>query len=77
MIKNNRKRGTSVEVKDSNVSVALIKLKKKIDDDNKLIDVVKNTAYEKPTEERKRKKGAAKARWLKKMAADSLPKKLF
>jgi small subunit ribosomal protein S21 len=77
MIKNNRKRGTSVEVKDSNVSVALRKLKKKIDDDNKLIDVVKNTAYEKPTEERKRKKGAAKARWLKKMAADSLPKKLF
>ena len=77
MIKNNRKRGTSVEVKDSNVSVALRKLKKKIDDDNKLIDVVKNTAYEKPTEERKRKKGAAKARWLKKIAADSLPKKLF
>ena len=77
MIKNNRKRGTSVEVKDSNVSVALRKLKKKIDDDNKLIDVVKNTAYEKPTEERKRKKGAAKSRWLKKIAADSLPKKLF
>jgi small subunit ribosomal protein S21 len=77
MIKNNRKRGTSVEVKDSNVSVALRKLKKKIDDDNKLIDVVKNNAYEKPTEERKRKKGAAKARWLKKIAADSLPKKLF
>ena len=77
MIKNNRKRGTSVEVKDSNVSVALRKLKKKIDDDNKLIDVVKNTAYEKPTEERKRKKGAAKARWIKKIAADSLPKKLF
>jgi small subunit ribosomal protein S21 len=77
MIKNNRKRGTSVEVKDSNVSVALRKLKKKIDDDNKLIDVVKNTSYEKPTEERKRKKGAAKARWLKKIAADSLPKKLF
>jgi ribosomal protein S21 len=33
--------------------------------------------FEKPTTERKRKKGAARARWLKKLRDQSLPKKLF
>jgi small subunit ribosomal protein S21 len=33
--------------------------------------------YEKPTTERKRKKGAAKARWNKKLRDQSLPKKMF
>jgi small subunit ribosomal protein S21 len=33
--------------------------------------------YEKPTTERKRKKGAARARWLKKLRDNQLPKKLY
>jgi small subunit ribosomal protein S21 len=33
--------------------------------------------YEKPTTERKRKKGAAKSRWRKKLRDQQLPKKLF
>ncbi len=33
--------------------------------------------YEKPTTERKRKKGAAKARWRKQLRSQQLPKKLF
>jgi ribosomal protein S21 len=33
--------------------------------------------YEKPTTERKRKKGAARARWLKKVSDQQLPKKLY
>jgi len=77
MTRNNRKKGLCVEVRDDNINVALRKFKRKIDDSNKLVDVIKRTSYEKPTTERKRKKGAAKARWLKKIAADSLPKKLF
>ena len=77
MTRNNRKKGLSVEVRDDNINVALRKFKRKVDESNKLVDVIKRTSYEKPTTERKRKKGAAKARWLKKIAADSLPKKLF
>jgi small subunit ribosomal protein S21 len=77
MTRNNHKKGLTVEVRDGNVNSALKKFKKKMDDSNKLIEVIKRTSYEKPTEERKRKKGAARARWLKKLAADSLPKKQF
>jgi small subunit ribosomal protein S21 len=33
--------------------------------------------YEKPTTERKRKKGAAKARWRKKLRDQQLPPKLY
>jgi small subunit ribosomal protein S21 len=72
-----RKKSLAVEVRDGNINSALKKFKRKIDDSNKLIDVIKRTAYEKPTEERKRKKGAARARWLKKLEAESLPKKLY
>jgi small subunit ribosomal protein S21 len=77
MTRSNRKKGLCVEVRDDNINVALRKFKRKVDESNTLIDVIKRTSYEKPTTERKRKKGAAKARWLKKIAADSLPKKLF
>jgi ribosomal protein S21 len=77
MAKNQHKKGLVVEVRDGNINSALKKFKRKVDDSNKLIDVIKRTAYEKPKEERKRKKGAARARWLKKLEADSLPKKQF
>ena len=77
MTKSNRKKGITVEVRDGNIMSALRKFKKKVDDSNKLIDVIKRTSYEKPTAERKRKKGAARSRWLKKLEADSLPKKQF
>jgi len=33
--------------------------------------------YEKPTTKRKRAKGAARARWLKRLKDQSLPKKMF
>jgi small subunit ribosomal protein S21 len=73
----NKFRGSSVEVRDGNVTAALRKLKKKIDDSGKLIGVVEKQFYEKPTTERKRKKGAAKARWQKKLREQQLPKKLY
>ena len=70
-------RGVSVEVKEGNISVALRKLKKKIDDSGKLEDLKARTHFEKPTTERKRKKGAARARWLKKLREQQLPKKMY
>ena len=71
------KRGLTVEVKDGNVNVALRKFKKKVDESGKLITVIERQFYEKPTTERKRKAGAAKARWKKKLREQQLPKKLY
>lgn len=77
MNKQSNIKGLRVEVRDNNVNTALKKLKKKVDESGRLIDVIKKSHYEKPTETKKRKKGAARARWLKKLAADALPKKNF
>jgi small subunit ribosomal protein S21 len=74
---NNGGRGLYVEVKDSNVNVALRKFKKKVDESGLLVEVIKRQHFEKPTTEKKRKKGAARARWLKKIREDSLPKKMY
>jgi small subunit ribosomal protein S21 len=74
---NNLGRGLTVEVKDGNINVALRKLKKKVDDSGKLMDVLAKQFYEKPTTKRKRKAGAAKSRWNKKLREDSLPKKMY
>jgi small subunit ribosomal protein S21 len=77
MRKPNSKRGLAVEVRDDNVNVALRKFKRKIDDSERLIDYLAHEFYEKPTTERKRKAGAAKARWKKKLREQQLPKKLY
>ena len=69
-------RGLSVEVGD-NFNSALRKFKKKVDESGLLMDVLKRQSYEKPTTERKRKKGAAKARWRKQLRSQQLPPKLY
>jgi len=70
-------RGTIIVVGDLPLSVALRKFKQKVDDLGILEIVKENMFFEKPTTVRKRKKGAARARWRKKMADQQLPKKLF
>ena len=77
MRKHNNTRGLSVEVKDGNINIALRKFKKKVDESGKLIEVLERQHFEKPTTERKRKKGAARARWLKKLREQELPKKMY
>jgi small subunit ribosomal protein S21 len=69
--------GRTVLVKDGNVDKALRKFKKKIQEDGLLNHLRDREFYEKPTTERKRKKSAAKNRWNKQTASQSLPKKLF
>jgi small subunit ribosomal protein S21 len=66
----------SVRVVDGNVEKALRKFKKKIQESGLLDELRAREFYEKPTTERKRKKGAAQARWRKKMRDQQLPKKL-
>jgi len=67
----------SVFVKDGNVDRALRKFKKKIQESGLLEELRQRETYEKPTTRRKRKKGAAAARWRKKLRDQQLPKKLF
>ena len=70
--------GNTVFVKDNeNINQALRRFKKKIDDSGLLEELRQREFYEKPTTERKRKAGAAKARWNKKLREQQLPKKMF
>ena len=70
-------RGTKVMVGDLPLNVALRKFKQKVDDSGKLEELKERMFYEKPTTKRKRLKGAAKARWNKKLRENELPKKMF
>jgi len=69
------KRG--VRVVDGNVEKALRKFKKKIQESGLLEELRARETYEKPTTERKRKKGAARARLRKQIRSQQLPKKLY
>ena len=70
--------GNTVYVKENeNINQALRRFKKKIDDSGLLEELRAREFYEKPTTERKRKAGAAKARWNKKLRENELPKKMF
>ena len=67
----------SVYVPDGNVDKALRKFKKKIQESGLLEELRARETYEKPTTERKRKKGAALARLRKQIRSQQLPKKLY
>ena len=70
--------GTGITLKEGeDINRALRRFKNKVVDSGKLDDLRAKEFYEKPTTERKRKKGAAKARWRKQMEKESLPKKMY
>ena len=70
--------GNSVTVKENeNINQALRRFKKKVEESGLLDTLRKKEFYEKPTTERKRKAGAAKARWRKKLRDQQLPPKLY
>ncbi len=81
MIDRNEKqliKGNRVYVKENeNINQALRRFKKKIESSGVLEDLRKKEFYEKPTSVRKRKKGAAKARWRKQLKNQQLPQKLY
>lgn len=69
-----QKTRTGVTIKESdNINQSLRKFKKKVEESGKLDTLRKKEFYEKPTTERKRAKGAAKARLRKKLAKEALP----
>lgn len=69
--------GSKVIVGDMPLNTALKKFKQKVDDSGVLETLRKKMFYEKPTTKRKRRAGAARARWLKKLDEQALPKKLY
>lgn len=69
--------GTKVIAGELPFNTVLKKFKQKVDDTGKLEEIRSRMFYEKPTSERKRKRGAARARWLKKLKSQELPKKLY
>ena len=70
-------RGNTVTVTNDNVEKAMRKFKKKVLESGLLRDLKERETYEKPTTKRKKAKAAAKNRWRKKLASESLPKKLY
>jgi small subunit ribosomal protein S21 len=73
-----KSKGTGIVLKEhENINQALRRFKKKIEEAGTLDTLRAKEFYEKPTTERKRKKGAAKARWRKKLRDAQLPPKLF
>ncbi len=77
-MENKKFNGRAVTVKEfENINQALRRFKRKVDESAVLDDVRKHEFYEKPTTERKRKKGAARARWNKQLRDNQLPKKMF
>lgn len=78
MNKFNKLKGTGVTLKEfENINQALRRFKRKVEEAGTLDTLRKKEFYEKPTTERKRKKGAAKARWRKQLRDQQLPPKNY
>lgn len=75
---NQRIKGTAVVLKDGeDINRALRRFKNKVEESGILKTLQKKEFYEKPTTERKRKKAAGRARYLKKLEKEQLPKKMY
>ena len=73
-----KSKGTGITVREGeNINVSLRRFKRKIEEAGTLETLRSKEFYEKPTTERKRKKGAAKSRWNKKLRDQQLPPKLY
>lgn len=75
MMMNQRIRTGVCAKEQENINQALRRFKKKVEESGKLLDLREKEFYEKPTTERKRAKGAAKARLAKKIKKEALPRK--
>lgn len=77
-MRNNIIKGTAVIVKEGeDINRAIRRFKNKVEESGLLKTLQKKEFYEKPTTERKRKKSAAKARYMKKLEKEQLPKKMY
>ncbi len=74
----NNVNGTRVYAKDGEPFERMMRrFKKKVEENRVIESLRKKEFYEKPTTTKKRKAGAAKARWAKKIKEQQLPQKLY
>ncbi len=69
--------GSVVVVEDGKFEKAIRQFKKKVEDSGLLMNLRERQAYIKPTTKRKVAKNAAKKRWKKKLALQSMPDRLY
>jgi small subunit ribosomal protein S21 len=69
--------GSTVVVEDGKFEKAIRQFKKKVEESGLLMDLRERQAYIKPTTKRKVAKNAAKKRWKKKLALQSMPPKMY
>ena len=69
--------GSTVVVEDGKFEKAIRQFKKKVEESGLLMDLRERQAYIKPTTKRKVAKNAAKKRWKKKLALQSMPDRLY
>lgn len=69
--------GTKVICHDDNIEKHLRRFKKKVEDGGVLLDLKEREGYIKPTTKRRLAKNQARRRWLRKVKADELPKRMY
>ena len=69
--------GSVVVVEEGKFEKAFRQFKKKVEESGLLMDLRERQAYIKPTTKRKMAKSAAKKRWKKKLAQQSMPDRLY
>ena len=69
--------GSVVVVEDGKFEKAMRQFKKKVEESGLLMNLRERQAYIKPTTKRKVAKNAAKKRWKKKLAQQSMPPKMY
>jgi small subunit ribosomal protein S21 len=69
--------GSVVVVEDGKFDKALRQFKRKVEDSGLLMELRERQSYTKPTTKRKMAKSSAKKRWQKKLANQSMPKRLY
>ena len=69
--------GSVVVVEDGKFEKAIRQFKKKVEESGLLMNLRERQAYIKPTTKRKVAKNAAKKRWKKKLALQSMPDRLY
>ena len=78
MTMNRKSKGTGITVREGeNINQMLRRFKRKVEEAGTLETLRAKEFYEKPTTARKRAKGAAKARWKKKLQKEQLPRKYY
>jgi len=70
-------KGTKIVIFDNQFNKGMSKFKKMVQNEKIIQDYMKHEFYEKPTQIKKRKKAAARARWLKKVNSEQLSNKRF